>query len=184
MDRFRANRFVLTFGILLLALAPAATAQTGGGATLVGTVKDSSGSVVAAAKVSVVNTGTSFLSETTTSAEGGYYVPFLNAGNYKITVEANGFKKFVRDGITLAPAQTPRIDITLEVGAVTESIAVTAQASALNTETVDSSFALSNTCPALSASWDRADSISPARRRTPAVGRWMASAPSRRISGR
>src|SRR5262245_14070350 len=143
MQKLRAHGLTAIVGMLLLALTPAAIAQTGGGATLVGTVTDSTGSVVAGAKVKVVNTGTAFLSDTTTSAEGAYYVPFLNAGNYKITVEAPGFKQYVRDGVALAPAQTPRIDITLEVGAVSESIAVTAQASALNTETVDSSFALS-----------------------------------------
>ena len=114
---------------LMIAAASLALAQTGGGATLVGTVKDSTGAVVAGAKVTVVNTGTSFISETSTTAEGAYYVPFLIAGNYKITVEAPGFKQFVRDGITLRPTEVPRIDIVLELGAVTESIAVTAEAS-------------------------------------------------------
>lgn len=126
----------------LIAVAPIA-AQTGGGATLVGSVKDSTGSMVAGAKVTVTNVGTGFVTETTTSPEGAYYVPFLIAGNYKISVESPGFKQFVRDGITLRPAEVPRIDITLELGAVTESIAVTAQASLLNTETVASGHALS-----------------------------------------
>jgi len=118
-------------------------AQTGGGATLVGTVRDVTGAVVPGAKVTVVNTGTSFLSETTTSTEGGYYVPYLTAGSYRITVEAQGFKQFIRDGITLRPAEVPRIDITLELGSVTDSISVTAEASALNTETVASGHSLS-----------------------------------------
>lgn len=59
---------MLTFATLM--------AQTGGGATLVGTVRDSSGSAVAEAKVTVVNTATAFLAETTTSTEGAYYVPY------------------------------------------------------------------------------------------------------------
>src|SRR5262245_3581789 len=111
-------RPLLALATLLMTTAITLPAQTGGGATLVGTVRDSSGSVVAGAKISVVNTGTAFLSETTTSAEGTYYVPFLAAGNYKISVQAAGFKNFVRDGVTLLPAQVPRIDITLELGAV------------------------------------------------------------------
>src|SRR5262245_47531656 len=147
MTQIEACRAVARFAARLLAVglivAAVAIAQTGGGATLVGTVKDSSGSVVAGAKVTVLNTGTSFISETTTSAEGSYYVPYLIPGNYKITIEAAGFKQFVRDGITLRPNEVPRIDISLELGAVTESIAVTAEASLLNTETVASGHGLS-----------------------------------------
>ncbi|MEK7409004.1 MAG: hypothetical protein AAB225_28405 [Acidobacteriota bacterium] len=56
-------------GGLLLMLA-AAFAQTTGSATLVGTLTDSTGALIAGAKVTVVNTGTSFVSETTTTAEG------------------------------------------------------------------------------------------------------------------
>jgi len=133
---------IRTIVALMAGAASLAMAQTGGGATLVGTVRDSSGAVVAAAKVTVVNTGTSFTSETTTSSEGAYYVPFLAAGNYKITVESAGFKQFVRDGIALRPAEVPRIDITLELGSVTDSIAVTAEAPLLNTENVVSGYAL------------------------------------------
>jgi hypothetical protein len=61
--------------MLSLVAVLAAVAQTGGGATLVGTVKDGSGSVVMRAKVTVVNRGTSFVTETFTAADGGYYVP-------------------------------------------------------------------------------------------------------------
>lgn len=118
MNSFGPARWLATFA----ALAAIAVAQTGGGATLVGTVKDSTGAVVAGAKVSVVNTGTAFLSETTTVADGGYYVPYLAAGSYKITVEAQGFKRFVRDGITLRPGEVPRVvDIAFELGAVTRA---------------------------------------------------------------
>ena len=75
--------------------------QTGGGATLVGTVKDGSGSIVAGAKVRVINTETSFLTETTTQTDGSYYVPYLTPGNYRVTVNASGFKEFVRDSSTI-----------------------------------------------------------------------------------
>jgi len=73
--------------ILLAAVAvTAAIAQTNGAATLVGTVTDSSGSVVAAAKVSIVNLATSFRSETLTSSEGDYFIPYLIPGTYQITL--------------------------------------------------------------------------------------------------
>src|SRR5271169_4364882 len=61
--------------VTLMVSASAAMAQTGGGATLVGTVKDATGAVVAQAKVTVVNTATAFVTETSTTADGGYYVP-------------------------------------------------------------------------------------------------------------
>src|SRR5207249_278103 len=89
----------------LMVAAATGMAQTGGGATLVGTVKDATGATVGGAKVTVVNTATSFLTETTTSAEGAYYVPYLTPGDYRVKVSAAGFKEFVREGITLRSRQ-------------------------------------------------------------------------------
>jgi hypothetical protein len=94
-----AIHFTFMALVILLLQAAALMAQTGGGATLVGTVKDSSGAVVAGAKITVVNTATLFVAGTTTQTDGGYYVPYLIPGNYKITVNAPGFKEFVRDGL-------------------------------------------------------------------------------------
>ena len=74
------SRCMILATILLAAVAGAATAQTGGGSTLVGTVKDSSGALIPNAKITVINTGTSFHSEGETSAEGNYYIPYLNPG--------------------------------------------------------------------------------------------------------
>src|SRR4051812_41368084 len=98
---YRAPQFTLIGLLLLLLQAAVLMAQTGGGATLVGTVKDSSGSVVAAATVKVVNTATSFLTQTTTQPDGSYYVPYLTPGNYRVAVSAPGFKEFVRDGLLM-----------------------------------------------------------------------------------
>src|ERR1043166_4305383 len=139
----RASRaFALRCGLALMVAAASAIAQTGGGATLVGTVMDSTGSVVAGAKVKVVNTETAFVTETTTSPEGGYYVPYLIPGNYRMTVNAAGFKESVRDGLILRSAEVPRVDITLEVGALSESVTVSGSASLVNTENVQSSYVL------------------------------------------
>jgi hypothetical protein len=135
---YRAPQFVL-IGLLLFQ-AVVLMAQTGGGATVVGTVKDSTGSVVAAARVKVVNTETSFLTQTTTQPDGSYYVPYLTPGNYRVTVSAPGFKEFVRDGLMMRSAEVPRVDIVLEVGSVSESVTVNAAASLLNTETVVSAY--------------------------------------------
>ena len=120
--------------IVLTALAvTTAFAQTQT-ATLVGSVRDSTGAVIPGAKVAVVNTETSFRSETVTSAEGSYYVPYLNPGAYRITLEATGFKRYVQDGVMMRTGETPRVDIVLEVGAVTEAVEVRATSPLLATE--------------------------------------------------
>jgi hypothetical protein len=58
----------------------------------------------------------------------GLYVPYLNPGTYRISVEVAGFKTYVRDGIELRPGERPRIDVSLEVGQTTEAITVTGAA--------------------------------------------------------
>ena len=134
-------RSVLILFILFIA-AMTAAAQTGGSATLVGTVKDSSGSAVAGAKLTVINVASSFTTEITSGDGGSYYVPYLTPGEYRIKVSAPGFKEFVRDGISMRSAEVPRIDIVMEVGAVTESVTVSGAASLLNTENVVSAYVL------------------------------------------
>lgn len=121
--------------IAVLVFAAGLFAQTTGTATLVGTLTDNTGAVVAGAPVSVVNTETQFVSNTVTNSEGNYYVPNLAPGTYRLTVESQGFKRYVREGIILRTSEQPRIDIQLEVGSVTESINVKASAPLLETET-------------------------------------------------
>src|SRR5688572_5087471 len=107
--------------ICLLLLASAAFAQTTGTATLVGTVTDNTGAIVPAAAVNIVNTETQFVYNGQTGPEGNYYVPNLIPGTYRLTIEAPGFKRYVRDGIILRTSEQPRIDVQMEVGSVTES---------------------------------------------------------------
>ncbi len=133
---------IVACGVVTLGAAGALVAQTGGGATLVGTVKDTSGAVVAGAKVKVVNIATSFITEITTSTEGDYYVPYLTPGDYRVMVTSPGFKEFIREGITLRSAEVPRIDILLELGSINDSVTVNASASLLNTENVISAYVL------------------------------------------
>jgi hypothetical protein len=110
-------------------------AQTTGSATIVGTITDQTGARVVGATVNVINTDTSFTSNGVTSQEGDYYIPYLIPGPYLLTVEAAGFKRYVREGITLRINETPRVDVQLEVGAVTEAINVSGAAPLLETET-------------------------------------------------
>src|SRR5689334_8678022 len=96
-------------------LCSAAYAQTAGTATLLGNVTDSTGAVVAGAKVAVINPETTATLATLTTAEGTYQVPYLAPGTYTVTVEAAGFKRYVREGLVVRTGEVPRIDVQLEV---------------------------------------------------------------------
>ena len=138
-NRAQSARF-----LFLLALAPwAALAQTAGTGNLVGTVTDGTGAVVAAAKVTVVNTETAFVSETVTNGEGAYYVPYLAPGAYRVTIEAAGFKRLVRDGILIRTGESPRIDVKLELGTLADSVTISGGTPLLDTETSTSGQTLS-----------------------------------------
>jgi hypothetical protein len=116
-----------TVGSLVLLCAGAAWPQTFT-ATIRGVVTDSSGAVVAGAVVTLTHVEQNRSVKYTTSQSGEY--EFLQAppGNYTLVAEAAGFKKYERRGMTLEVAQVAQIDIRLEVGAVTESVEITAQA--------------------------------------------------------
>ena len=119
---------------LLLALLTACMAfgQTFTGSIL-GTVHDSSGAVVQDAKITVMETETG-LRRTATSGKDGYFeVPLLPPGAYEIDAEMQGFKKVVRAGLRLEISQKMEIPITLEPGAVSESIIVKAETPLLET---------------------------------------------------
>ena len=128
-------RLIQTLTILCL-LSVCALAQEFR-ATISGRVSDASGAAVVGAQVVVTNLETSAANRTVTSDSGDYVIPALQPGRYRLEVEASGFKKSVRDNLTLEVLARPTIDVALEAGAVTDSITVTADASRL--ETADAS---------------------------------------------
>jgi len=87
------------------------------------------------AKIQVVNLATKETTNATSDHSGSYALPFLRPGEYKLTVSAQGFKQHVRENVTLEVGKTAGIDITLEVGSITESVSVTAEAALLETQT-------------------------------------------------
>jgi len=105
------------------------------GATLLGTVKDPSGAVVPNAQVSVKNTGTGVLRETSSDAAGLYSVPDLLPGSYAVTISAPGFSVQVESGITLDVGETHELKLSLQVGAVTSRVEVTSSAPAVQLAT-------------------------------------------------
>jgi hypothetical protein len=118
----------------ILAFASLAFAQDTRTATLVGTVTDNTGAAVPKAPVNVTNTQTHVGSHGETTAEGNYSIPFLTIGEYEVIVEAAGFKKLIRSGITLQGGSTTRIDVQLEVGALNQSVEVTGASPLLATD--------------------------------------------------
>jgi hypothetical protein len=116
-----------------LVLAAAIFAQ-GDRGTITGTVVDPAGAVVAAASMEAKNAQTGAVYTTQTTATGNYTLSQLPAGNYEISVNLAGFKKYTRQGLEVGVAQTVRIDVSLEVGSATESVTVTEAAPLLKTE--------------------------------------------------
>ncbi|MEY3283318.1 MAG: hypothetical protein RIR86_1331 [Acidobacteriota bacterium] len=122
---------ILTILALIL-LATAAQAQTA--ATIVGDVTDAGGAAAANVSVKVINEGTGIERSVVTNEAGLYRVTPLNPGNYTIEVEANGFKKEVRTNVVLQVGTVLKIDFSLQVGQVTETIGVTGGVPTLQTE--------------------------------------------------
>ncbi|MGH9673969.1 MAG: carboxypeptidase regulatory-like domain-containing protein, partial [Bryobacteraceae bacterium] len=104
-------------------------------ATISGHVYDSSGGAVGSAKISAVNASNNEVTNATTDPTGTYSLPFLRPGVYKLTVMAPGFKQYTRENIVIEVGRIVGIDVTLELGAVTESVNVTAEAALLETQT-------------------------------------------------
>src|SRR5947209_7247304 len=103
-------------------------------AELSGTVLDSSGAAVANAKVTALNTATNQSHETVTESNGNYVISLLPPGDYTVSVEAPGFRKLVQTGTTLQINQQAQLDLTLQVGDVTQTLEVTGQAPLLESE--------------------------------------------------
>jgi len=132
------------FMIFVLIAAVPAPAQLDRG-SLTGLVTDSTGAAVPAAKVTVRNVATNARYTTETTAVGQYTMPNLPVGIYEVQVESPGFKKFVRAGVDLRAAEVVRVDAMLEVGALTETIEVTAQTARVQTDSPQVGTSLSNT---------------------------------------
>jgi len=102
--------------------------------TLAGTVTDSSGGVVANAKVTVTEAGTGQVYEMTTNAQGEFVRPALKPSTYTINVEAPGFKKAQQKDVLLTAGERTAVTITLTVGDIGQTVEVTAAAPLLQTE--------------------------------------------------
>jgi len=115
-------KFWMTVAFVIMAVSSLA-AQTFRG-TILGTVTDPTGAVVAGAQVKVRNTGTGLERTATTSGDGSYAVPELPIGTYDVTVTQTGFQTFVAKTVTVDVATERRVDAALKAGEVSTRVEV------------------------------------------------------------
>jgi hypothetical protein len=123
----------------LLLLVPALAAAQQFRATVTGTVTDAQGGIVPGVTVTALNTETNVAVEAQTNDRGVYTIQQLAPGAYRITAALAGFKTFVREGITLRTAETVTVNLALSMGAVEET--VTVSAATTNIESNESTIA-------------------------------------------
>jgi hypothetical protein len=104
-------------------------------ANILGTVKDSTGAVIAGAKITVSNPEKGFTRALLSNAVGEYSAPRIPIGDYVITAEVPGFRKLVRAGITVGVGETLRVDLPMVVGQVNQEVTVTGAGAKVETET-------------------------------------------------
>jgi len=102
-------------------------------AALVGRVTDPSGAPVPGASVAVTQLDTNVLYRAATTETGDYTLPLLPPGRYRLEVDRTGFRKFVRDGLSLRIQDRVRVDVALELGAIAETVTVTGETPLLDT---------------------------------------------------
>ena len=135
----RERRFpIRTYAAMLLLLVTlcllvpfCATAQRTT-ASIAGTIMDSSGASLPKAEVVAVETATGTSTRNISDPQGSYVLSNLNPGQYKLQVQAPGFRSFTQDGILLTVGQAASINVTMIAGGASESITVTSEASQVN----------------------------------------------------
>jgi carboxypeptidase family protein/TonB-dependent receptor-like protein len=131
----RGSLTLLIVPLTIFALAMSAFAQTSGSATLRGRITDPNGAVIPSLNVTLVNEATKDERKTKTNDEGFYLFSAVFPGNYTLKVEGNGFKTSEQKSVALSPSDTRGLDVTMEVGAASETVTVNATADQIQTET-------------------------------------------------
>ncbi|MEP6917325.1 MAG: TonB-dependent receptor [Acidobacteriota bacterium] len=131
----------LAIGLMMTGYARPASAQVLYG-SIAGTLTDETHAVVPKASVTVTNTSTGLSRQVTTDQAGYYSVPNLSEGTYDLSVSAGGFKPYTQKGLNVPINVLTRVDVTIQVGALTEQVTVEANAAALQTSKSDVSVSL------------------------------------------
>ncbi|HEV2764794.1 MAG TPA: carboxypeptidase-like regulatory domain-containing protein, partial [Pyrinomonadaceae bacterium] len=132
MNTNTLRRALLCALVALAASSPAAYAQ-GTASRVTGVVTDQSGAVVPGATVTLTNEGTNVSITTETTSTGAYVFDLVQVGNYTVSVEKQGFKRYVSTGNPVNINQPATVNVSLEAGSVSETVTVTAAAEQVQT---------------------------------------------------
>lgn len=124
----------LVYALLVAAAGSTLLCAQSASGTFLGVVKDATGASVPQATITIVNKDTGFRRELTTSVGGEYEAPYIPLGDYTITVKAAGFRTVERTGLNLQVDQKARVDVTLAVGDVAETVSVVEAASVVKAD--------------------------------------------------
>jgi hypothetical protein len=134
-DIYRRSRGIVFF--LFLAAAPRIAWAQGPVGTINGTILDPTGAAVPGAAVVATNNATGLKSNTTSTSAGAYTLPYLPAGTYNLRVSASGFRTSTAENVILRVAQDLTLNISLQVGQVSEQVVVSDQPPVVDTGTAE-----------------------------------------------
>ena len=162
------------FGLVFVFAASVFAQETRG--TISGHVLDEQGGAMPGVTVTITNVDTNVSATLTTNSTGYYQAPLLLPGNYRVAAELQGFKTSVRSGVILSVAQQASVDLTLGVGAVSETVTVSGEAPILETgvlttgQNLGGSSIARRATPLRSAPWAATNGRSTAPPTTAAIG--------------
>src|SRR4029079_1712860 len=132
------GRFLIFSAVLLSLVMAHGTAEAqvlyGG---VVGAVKDAQGAAIPAATVVITNKETNSTRETVTGAEGDYSLTNVLPGHYDVSVGCTGFREVTQTHVPVGAGQISRVDVKMEIGALTETVTVASDAQLLQTDKSD-----------------------------------------------
>ena len=135
MIRVNYRVSVVVLFVLVGILTPTRSmAQAVAIAEVTGTVSDPSGAAVASAQVKMTETDKQQVRTTVTDSQGRYTLPNLPVGPYRLEVQADGFKSYIQQGITLQVGNSVQLNVVLQLGSLSESISVTAAGAMIETK--------------------------------------------------
>jgi len=133
----KARRFFFMIPLFLAVCLTALVLPQGRTANIAGVVTDSTGGVLPGVEVTVRNVETGITQDLLTDDEGRYQVRNLRLGTYEVEASLAGFQTSVRSGITLTVGRSAVVDLTLQVGEITERVVVTGEAPLINTTSAE-----------------------------------------------
>jgi Carboxypeptidase regulatory-like domain len=120
--------------LLMLTLAPITFSQSTFG-TIRGTISDDKGAAIANTTIRIINQDENAAREVVTDAQGNYEAPNLKAGRYQVRVKKDGFKEYLQSDLWLDARQVLRVDVSLQIGRIDETVTITGGAGVISTET-------------------------------------------------